>query len=52
VIITIHFEALRLWWKGAPFFRRTPQQGQTVTGTDLDISPVDRAERSISNKAA
>jgi DUF1365 family protein len=34
VITTIHFEALRLWLKGAPFFRRTPQNSATVTASD------------------
>jgi len=34
VITSIHFEALRLWLKGAPFFRRTPQQGKTITVSD------------------
>ena len=34
VIMSIHFEALRLWMKGAPFFRRTPQTGKTITVSD------------------
>jgi DUF1365 family protein len=34
VIASIHFEAFRLWFKGAPFFRRTPQTGKNITVSD------------------
>lgn len=37
VITTIHFEALRLWLKGAPFFRRTPQTGKNITVSDVSV---------------
>lgn len=32
VTAAIHFEALRLWWKGAPFFPRPPYDPQAASG--------------------
>ncbi|WP_066271687.1 DUF1365 domain-containing protein [Hydrogenophaga palleronii] len=45
VIARIHWQALRLWWRKAPFFRQPPAPGDFVTtATAVPTAPTPNAE--------